>query len=113
MIQSGLWNGRAGLILYLHTISAGQDESLPSHLESLAWHAVSFRSHLAFVGDQLMRLSMDLATGSAGVLLALGGVLSGRRLSLPFLRSSSWMTGTDAIRARHPLHRGIPTQGRR
>ena len=43
----------------------------------MAWHAVPHEGHTAFVGDQLARLSMDLATGSAGVLLALsaGGIL--------------------------------------
>ncbi|CAM5678940.1 Protein kinase/lanthionine synthetase C family protein OS=Streptomyces rimosus subsp. rimosus (strain ATCC / DSM 40260 / JCM 4667 / NRRL 2234) OX=1265868 GN=SRIM_012265 PE=4 SV=1 [Streptomyces rimosus subsp. rimosus] len=44
-----------------------------------------YRKHLAFPGDQMMRLSMDLATGSAGVLLGLGAALHDRPVHLPFL----------------------------
>ena len=39
---------------------------------------------LAFPGDQLLRLSMDLATGTAGVLLALGTVLHDQPVPFPF-----------------------------
>jgi hypothetical protein len=46
---------------------------------------MSYRGHLAFPGNQLLRLSMDLATGTAGVLLALGAALHGGRAHLPFL----------------------------
>ena len=51
----------------------------------LAWHAVDRGGDLAFPGDQLLRLSADLATGSAGVLLALGAVHGRRPAHLPFL----------------------------
>jgi hypothetical protein len=54
-------------------------------LRRLAWHAVDHRGALAFPGDQLHRLSTDLATGSAGVLLALGAVLGEQPARLPFL----------------------------
>ena len=76
--QSGLFAGRAGIIRYL----AGRDpggEQVATQLRNLSWHAVPFRGGLAFPGEQLLRLSMDLATGSAGVLLALGDA------DLPFL----------------------------
>ena len=49
----------------------------------LAWHAVDHRGKLAFPGDQLHRLSTDLATGSAGVLLALGTALHEAPVELP------------------------------
>jgi hypothetical protein len=49
----------------------------------LAWHAVGHRGTLAFPGDQLHRLSTDLATGAAGVLLALGAVLHDAPVGLP------------------------------
>ena len=54
-------------------------------LRRLAWHAVGYRGELAFPGDQLHRLSTDLATGGAGVLLALGAVLGEQPAHLPFL----------------------------
>jgi hypothetical protein len=38
----------------------------------------------------LLRLSMDLATGSAGVLLALGSALHDAPVSLPFLGPPQW-----------------------
>jgi hypothetical protein len=82
--QSGLFAGRAGIIRYL----AGRDRDdagLSTQIRNLAWHAVPFRDRLAFPGEQLLRLSMDLATGSAGVLLALGAALHDEPVDLPFL----------------------------
>jgi hypothetical protein len=82
--QSGLFNGRAGMILYL---AAGDrhDSHVAAHIRRLAWHAVSYENGLAFPGDMLMRLSMDLATGTAGVLLGVGAALAPRGAELPFL----------------------------
>jgi tRNA A-37 threonylcarbamoyl transferase component Bud32 len=84
-IQSGLFNGRAGLMMYLRLL-AGPDatpaRAYTAHLRNLSWHAVPYRGNVAFLGDQLLRLSMDLATGSAGVLLALSGG------ELPFLTAA-------------------------
>ena len=82
--QSGLFAGRAGIIRYLATHDPGGVE-LRGQIRDLAWHAVRYRGRLAFPGDQLLRLSMDLATGSAGVLLALGSALHDRPVDLPFL----------------------------
>jgi hypothetical protein len=44
-----------------------------------------YEGHLAFPGDQLLRLSMDLATGTAGVLFAAGSALHDEQVQLPFL----------------------------
>ncbi|QFG21355.1 class III lanthionine synthetase LanKC [Actinomadura sp. WMMB 499] len=105
-VQSGLFNGRAGILAYLlHTGAGPGDPAVRRHLRNIGWHAVPFPGResdqeperdaerdaggaperIAFIGDQLLRLSMDLATGSAGVLLTLGAALSGRPLELPFL----------------------------
>ena len=84
LVQSGLFNGRAGLMLHLAG-RPGYEAALRMHLANLAWHGVPYEGHLAFVGDQLLRLSMDLATGSAGVLLALASVLGEGTVTLPFL----------------------------
>ncbi|HTJ69290.1 MAG TPA: class III lanthionine synthetase LanKC [Actinospica sp.] len=100
--QSGLFAGRAGLALALADeqawsaarIAAGEqlltDEDgcgaqAFDQARRLAWHAVGHRGRLAFPGDQLHRLSADLATGGAGVLLAIGAVLGEPGAHLPFL----------------------------
>ena len=90
VVQSGLFNGRAGLMVYLARLAPFPADAVVSHLHALAWHAVPYEGNIAFVGDQLMRLSTDLATGSAGVLLAMGAVLSERPMGLPFFRPASW-----------------------
>jgi serine/threonine protein kinase len=82
--QSGLFNGRAGMILYLAARDR-HDGHVAAHIRRLAWHAVSYEKGLAFPGDMLMRLSMDLGTGTAGVLLGVGAALAPRGAALPFL----------------------------
>jgi len=86
--QSGLSAGRAGIIYYLadrarrHPAARAE---LAAQIHRLAWHGVPYRGHLAFPGEQLLRLSMDLATGTAGVLLSLGAALHHEPVDLPFL----------------------------
>ena len=82
--QAGLFSGRAGMILYL----AGQDQRdqhVLAQVRKLAWHAVRYGGGLAFPGDMLFRLSMDLGTGTAGVLLALAAALAPEGAAMPFL----------------------------
>jgi predicted Ser/Thr protein kinase len=91
--QSGLFAGRAGMVLALAvTAPAGPpgppDPAAFDQARRLAWHAVEHDGLLGFPGDQLHRLSADLATGSAGVLLALGAVFHDTPANLPFLRAS-------------------------
>ncbi|GGL02213.1 class III lanthionine synthetase LanKC [Streptomyces flaveus] len=85
--QSGLFGGRAGMVLHLARTTT--PEVAPRHLADqvarLSWHAVPYREQLAFAGDQVMRLSMDLATGTAGCLLAIGAALDERPAAFPFL----------------------------
>ena len=59
------------------------------HVRNLAWHALSYRGHLAFPGEELHRLSMDFATGAAGVLFALGAALHDEPVALPLLGPGS------------------------
>ncbi|MFI6480590.1 class III lanthionine synthetase LanKC [Nonomuraea sp. NPDC050663] len=73
-VQPGLFTGRAGIIAAFGAGEAG-----------LRWHALPYAGGLAFPGDQLLRLSMDLATGTAGVLLALASLHAAPRAGLPFL----------------------------
>lgn len=76
-IEPGLFQGRAGLIVFLTTLrSLGlstprTDEALRHHLSQLRLHALRRPDGIAFPGQGLLRVSCDLATGSAGVLLAL------------------------------------------
>ena len=91
IIQPGLWLGRAGLILGLASLrrpelaDPGLDQALDRHRTLLAWHSVGFRDGIAFPGTQLLRLSTDLATGSAGVLLAVVAATANPGAALPLL----------------------------
>ena len=88
-IEPGLFYGRAGMIAHLsRTLPSGgaaSDPVVAEHVRRLAWHATSYRGDVAFPGDQLLRLSTDLATGAAGVLLALGAAFHDPPAHLPFL----------------------------
>ena len=95
-VQAGLFNGRAGMIAYLAATrdrdASGRQEARPeagrrvarAHIDRLAWHAVHYGGGLAFPGDMLFRLSMDLGTGTAGVLLGTAAALAPGGAALPF-----------------------------
>src|SRR6266851_556333 len=88
-VEPGLFYGRAGMILYLSRClnpgASGRDPVVARQVRQLGWHALAYQSGLAFPGEQLLRLSMDLASGTAGVLLALGAALHAGAVELPFL----------------------------
>lgn len=90
-IYPALLSGRAGMLLYHARARAAGipdlDDAIADHVHRLAWHALPYKGHLAFAGERHLRLSMDLATGTAGVLLALGAALHDEPVSLPFLAS--------------------------
>ncbi len=85
--QPGLFAGRAGLILHLaRTTTPGvPDGALDAQIGTLGWYGMAYRGDLAFPGNQMMRLSMDLGTGTAGCLLALGAARPDGIARLPFL----------------------------
>ncbi|MEW2033068.1 class III lanthionine synthetase LanKC [Streptomyces roseifaciens] len=104
--NSGLLRGRAGAIATLAALDgplpgsgersgersgageregAGDEPAVLTQIRRLAWYAHSYRGHLAFPGFRMLRLSADLATGSAGVLLALGSAFEGNGPALPYL----------------------------
>ncbi|HEV2375241.1 MAG TPA: class III lanthionine synthetase LanKC [Streptosporangiaceae bacterium] len=126
--QSGLFSGRAGMIFYLarHGRAAGAEGAggrpagaragcpentgpdnaepdVAEHVRKLAWHAVQYGGGTAFPGDGLYRLSMDLATGTAGVLLSLAVAADPDLPGLPFLGCSA-----DQPSAGQPLARTDP-----
>jgi hypothetical protein len=89
----GLFTGRAGLMaaLALEHERTGDPRLLDAtraHLSRLSWHVIRYRGRPVFPGDQCLRLSMDLATGTAGVLLAAHAVRAGVAPALPLLGPS-------------------------
>ncbi|MFC9127875.1 class III lanthionine synthetase LanKC [Streptomyces sp. NPDC057099] len=86
--QPGLFQGRAGMILHLSRTTSpdATADRLAGQIAGLGWFAMAYQGQLAFPGHQMMRLSMDLATGTAGCLLALGAALDpATDAHLPFL----------------------------
>jgi hypothetical protein len=87
VFQPGLLQGRAGIIAALcHLAEAADRPIVRDHTRRLGWHALRYGGHLAFPGRLLLRLSMDLATGSAGILLALHAAFEDEAAAiLPYL----------------------------
>ncbi|MFC7981290.1 class III lanthionine synthetase LanKC [Streptomyces sp. NPDC057336] len=104
--QAGLLNGRAGVIMArAHMTDAPRhggtsggpdlgtrpehaldgDPVQLRHAAGLGLSAVRHQGAPAFLGQESLRISSDLATGTAGVLLALGAAWGGGRCRLPFL----------------------------
>jgi len=86
-ILPGLFTGRSGILHYLTGRSAhlATDPQIRTQVRNLGWHALPYADGIAFPGNGLMRLSMDLATGTAGVLLALTAALTDEPAHLPLL----------------------------
>jgi len=95
-VQPGLFMGRAGLI----ASAAATGDETADLIRGLAWHAVPYADGLGFPGNQLLRLSMDLATGSAGILLALGAALHEQPVALPFFGPPSAARGPSPTNVR-------------
>ena len=102
-VQPGLFTGRAGLLCFL-AARDGTSQRVRDHVARLAWHAMPYSGGVAFPGDQLLRLSMDLGTGTAGVLLGLASALAPQGAAVPFLARSASLPDRD------PVHAG-PGQG--
>lgn len=64
-------------------------------MRGFGFHLLDFAGHAAVAGDQLLRLSTDLATGPAGVLVAMDAVATGRPV-LPFLSGVAARPGVPA-----------------
>lgn len=90
VIHPGLMFGRAGLMVALaarRDRDEATERAVRLHLSRFGWYAIAHSDGIAFPGNQLLRLSMDLNTGGAGVLLALAATLDGVP-ALPFLGGS-------------------------
>jgi hypothetical protein len=114
-IQPGLFRGVAGIILHLARTPVGdpaeRHRAIAAHTRLLGLQATPYAGELAFPGEQLMRRSMDLATGTAGCLLALGSVHD-PRVGLPFLPPPGARPETrphpGAVHKTDALHPGAP-----
>jgi hypothetical protein len=86
-ILPGLFSGRAGILLYLasRSTSPRTDPLVTRQVRDLSWHALPYGGGLAFPGNGLLRLSMDLATGTAGVLVALASALHDEPVGCPLI----------------------------
>jgi tRNA A-37 threonylcarbamoyl transferase component Bud32 len=118
-VQAGLFNGRAGMIAYLADTrdERGQEAGrrvAGAHVDRLAWHAVRYEGGLAFPGDMLLRLSMDLGTGAAGVLLGAAAALAPRGAALPFfaqpVRLPVRVLGSSRAPVREAQNRPVPVR---
>ncbi|HWG03241.1 MAG TPA: hypothetical protein VG164_15515, partial [Trebonia sp.] len=106
--QPGLFNGRAGMVAYL---AAGSPHGLPARAardqaDRLGWHAVRYAGGVAFPGDMLFRLSMDLGTGTAGVLLGTAAALAPHGAALPFLARPADLP--DSVPGSSQALQGVP-----
>ncbi|MFF8592911.1 class III lanthionine synthetase LanKC [Streptomyces sp. NPDC015220] len=108
-VGGGLFNGRAGLTGALRQIAhrLGWPDwrtRVDNGIEALNLHALSDEHGLVFAGEQNLRASTDLATGSAGV-LRLINVLTGRGSELlPFLEPVPWGPAHPDPSADAPRH---------
>ncbi|TDL45276.1 class III lanthionine synthetase LanKC [Microbacterium oleivorans] len=75
--QAGLFQGRSGLMLFLSEVSRQGHSSdltlraLAHHRDALSLHVLRESDNVRIAGDGLLRASGDLATGAAGVAIAL------------------------------------------
>ncbi|MFF8711484.1 class III lanthionine synthetase LanKC [Streptomyces sp. NPDC015184] len=88
MADAGVFSGRAGALLALVALGdrfEEADEALTGLLRQLPLHLVERDGELRVPGSGGVRFSADLATGAAGVTLALAAVRDRSLKSLPFL----------------------------
>ena len=91
--QPQLFRGRAGVIAVLAELG-GDRAVIDAQVRRLGRHAIPLGDGISFPGNQLLRLSTDLATGSAGVLLALAAAYAPRGPVLPLLRTQAQPVGS-------------------
>lgn len=88
VMQPGLFQGRAGLVLALAVSPSAEDHAIGlTQAGRLSWHAVRHGDQLAFPGNGLIKFTDDLASGSSGILLALNSLFGIHRTGLPFLNN--------------------------
>jgi len=82
VIEPGVFDGRAGMILALDELDrAGLADTralVRMHVRAFDAYAITYRDGFAVLGRGLSRVSMDYATGTAGVAAVLSSVETGR-----------------------------------
>ncbi|CAM5552917.1 class III lanthionine synthetase LanKC [Streptomyces atroolivaceus] len=78
--EPGLFTGRAGLVAAAGQLGSGTrtGPAVLASVRNLTWHLVADEDRLLVPGATLRRFSADLATGAAGLLLALNFLSGGR-----------------------------------
>ncbi|MFC6355932.1 class III lanthionine synthetase LanKC [Luethyella okanaganae] len=77
VVEPNVSNGRSGLLLFIADLerhglaTSSTSTSFDWHLSQLKLHALQNKVGIAFPGEQMIRLSTDVSTGAAGVLLTL------------------------------------------
>jgi tRNA A-37 threonylcarbamoyl transferase component Bud32 len=104
--QPGLFHGLAGIV---YVLAQPDQPTTPEHTglldqqtRRLGLYSIPYHGGLAFPGEGLRRLSMDLATGTAGVLLATGAALADAPVRLPLLDAPTSRTGSG-LPINHPI----------
>lgn len=91
VVEPGVFDGRAGLVIALDQLhQAGLADTralIDMHAHALDWHGVAYHDGVAVLGRGLARISMDYATGAAGIAAVLSSVTTGR-CAFPFLDAS-------------------------
>ena len=81
VIEPGIFDGRAGLMIALDQLHraglADTREPIDMHVRALDWHGVAYRDGVGVLGRGLSRVSMDYATGAAGVAVVLSSMATG------------------------------------
>ncbi|MFE5546774.1 class III lanthionine synthetase LanKC [Streptomyces sp. NPDC056534] len=74
--NNGLLNGRAGQIQLLNKLSPGPSsrKAIDRIMSEMSWHAAQRDSLEAVLGDEGLKLSFDLGTGLAGMLVTQRGI---------------------------------------
>ena len=101
--DAGLLHGRAGLMTVLAGLG-GDRSVIEGHARDLRVHSVLVNGRLFVTGRYAMRATCDLATGGAGVLLALQATTGA--VPLPFL-STSTAVGDAAVAAPQAQNRSL------
>lgn len=87
-LNAGLFDGRIGLAVALNHMRRSnswiEEIDMDAEANKLNFHLARQGGELVVPGDQNLRLSTDIATGSAGLMQGLG-FLDGGREALPFL----------------------------